>query len=300
MDSIVDRGNAGDIPPQMVIEQAEDPKAEEEQAETQQRHRQARGESQKGTEREAIVRVGRGLEDDGNRLSCSNDEVYEVGSVEEQIITDTEVHSTNRGPRKNAEKQAEIVANTATSSPRSLRQKASQWELSQATPRGQKRSRLQSHSKTAANRIETPKNRPGVAVSATPISLLINLAYIPSSSTEDVYNILARRIDEGCHDKLPLLTRLFFAIASADAFDQLSEACMLIRQKEESIMPDSLSDVSQTMKALDKLDVAVLSHIFFDAFISPAFSITAQAGKLTTKLSPPDGPASVSSIALRG
>jgi hypothetical protein len=73
---------------------------------------------------------------------------------------------------------------------------------------------------------------------------------------ETVYSIFARRSDEKYHEQLPLLIRLFFAIASPDAFDQLSEACTITRQKNGPKIPDTLNDVFQTMHALDTLDAA--------------------------------------------
>jgi hypothetical protein len=106
------------------------------------------------------------------------------------------------------------------------------------------------------------------------MSLLRHLAYIPSHSAEDVYDILARSIDEEYHDKARLLTRLFFAIATADALDQLSGSCMVIRQRGEPTMPESLSDVFQTMKAFDKLDRQKCSHIYSSALLSHPPSVS--------------------------
>jgi hypothetical protein len=73
---------------------------------------------------------------------------------------------------------------------------------------------------------------------------------------ETVDSIFARRSGKKYHDQLPLLLRLFFAIASPDAFNQLSEACTITRQKNGPKIPDTLSDVLQTMHALDTLDAA--------------------------------------------
>jgi hypothetical protein len=41
-----------------------------------------------------------------------------------------------------------------------------------------------------------------------------------------------------------------------NAFDQLSEACTITRQKNCPKVPDTLNDVLQTMHALDTLDAA--------------------------------------------
>jgi len=45
-------------------------------------------------------------------------------------------------------------------------------------------------------------------------------------------------------------------MASSEAFDQLSEACRLTRQRDTGIRSGSLDNLEQTMQTLDKLDVA--------------------------------------------
>lgn len=97
-----------------------------------------------------------------------------------------------------------------------------------------------------------------IGIFNTPVNFFKDLAHIPLGVVQpaDVYGILTRRTDEKFLGKLPLLTRLFFAIVSPDAFDQLSEAYNIIRQKDSFTMSDSLNDSSQTMHALDKLDMA--------------------------------------------
>jgi len=52
----------------------------------------------------------------------------------------------------------------------------------------------------------------------------------------------------------PLLTRLFFSIASPAAFADLRDACFVARQKGETRRPQSTNTVSETIQALDKLD----------------------------------------------
>jgi hypothetical protein len=56
--------------------------------------------------------------------------VGKVGNVEEKAVTDAEVYLTSKEPGQKMEKQAEIVTNIATPSPRSLKQKANPRELS--------------------------------------------------------------------------------------------------------------------------------------------------------------------------
>lgn len=67
--------------------------------------------------------------------------------------------------------------------------------------------------------------------------------------------ILIQRCDEKYHNKVVFLTRLFFAIASPQAFRQLSEACSIVRQNRESMISYSVNDDSGLMSALDLLDV---------------------------------------------
>jgi hypothetical protein len=50
------------------------------------------------------------------------------------------------------------------------------------------------------------------------------------------------------------LTRLFFAVASPQAFRQLTEACTIVRQHHESAISYPVDDDSMLMRALDVLD----------------------------------------------
>ena len=55
-----------------------------------------------------------------------------------------------------------------------------------------------------------------------------------------------------------MLTRLFFAIASPDAFYQLRDACTSIRENGASTILQPTNSVAQTIQALDNLEIAVL------------------------------------------
>jgi hypothetical protein len=70
-------------------------------------------------------------------------------------------------------------------------------------------------------------------ISDVPSKLFEELAHVPARviQPETVYSIFAKRSDKKYHDHLPLLRRLFFAITSPDAFDQLSDACPITRQR---------------------------------------------------------------------
>ncbi|EDN06478.1 predicted protein [Histoplasma mississippiense (nom. inval.)] len=70
---------------------------------------------------------------------------------------------------------------------------------------------------------------------------------------DEVYRVLVRRSEAKHHQKVPLLVRLFFAVASPLAFKQLAEACEAARERHNLIAPCSADD-AMLMKALDALD----------------------------------------------
>ena len=61
----------------------------------------------------------------------------------------------------------------------------------------------------------TPKARATTGISDAPFELFEELAHVPARviQPETAYPIFARRSDKKYHDQLPLLIRLFFAIA---------------------------------------------------------------------------------------
>ena len=121
-----------------------------------------------------------------------------------------------------------------------------------------KKPHLETPKREAAQPPKTRKAQASTEISDAPSKLFEELAHVPARviQPESVYSIFVQRSTEKYHDHLPLLTRLFFAIASPDAFDQLSEACTITRQKNGPKILDSLNDVLQTMHALDTLDAA--------------------------------------------
>lgn len=87
------------------------------------------------------------------------------------------------------------------------------------------------------------------------LHLLKELVYISQemAQPDEIFKIFPRRCTR---EKVVLLTRLFSMLASPEAFDQLSEACTITRQKANGISSDSLDSLEQTMQTLDKLDIA--------------------------------------------
>jgi len=64
-------------------------------------------------------------------------------------------------------------------------------------------------------------------------------------------------VDEG---SLWLFARLFYAVASPDAFSQLRDACALVREGGEYTISQQTDTVGQTIKALDGLETAASTH----------------------------------------
>jgi len=85
----------------------------------------------------------------------------------------------------------------------------------------------------------------------------IPLDIIPPS---EVYQKLLTRcgnVDEG---SLWLFVRLFYAVASPDAFSQLRDGCALVREGGEYTVSQQTDTVGQTIKALDGLETAASTH----------------------------------------
>jgi len=73
----------------------------------------------------------------------------------------------------------------------------------------------------------------------------------------DIYQIFADRSQNEDENGIWLLTRLFFAIASPDAFYQLRDACTATRRNEGLPVLQPINSISQTIQALDHLDTTV-------------------------------------------
>ena len=86
--------------------------------------------------------------------------------------------------------------------------------------------------------VDSPSKRPKTRAitPTTDIASLKSLEHIPKSSIQpaEVYKIFLDRSQSTDLDGIWLLTRLFFAIASPDAFYQLRDACIFIRENRVS------------------------------------------------------------------
>ncbi|EON65747.1 hypothetical protein W97_04986 [Coniosporium apollinis CBS 100218] len=88
------------------------------------------------------------------------------------------------------------------------------------------------------------------------------LQHIPQSSIQsaEVYQTFVKRSNSEDENGLWLLTRLFFAIASPDAFFQLRDACSSVRRKADVTVPQHINTVAQTVEALDSLETAASTN----------------------------------------
>jgi tetratricopeptide (TPR) repeat protein len=105
-----------------------------------------------------------------------------------------------------------------------------------------------------------PKTR--VLTTTTDIASLKSLEHIPKSSIQpaEVYKIFLDRSQSTDLNRTWLLTRLFFAIASPDAFYQLRDACTSIRENGVFTLLQPTNSIAQTIQALDNLEIAALTN----------------------------------------
>lgn len=73
----------------------------------------------------------------------------------------------------------------------------------------------------------------------------------------DIYQIFADRSQNENENGIWLLTRLFFAIVSPDAFYQLRDACIATQRNEDLSILQPINSISQTIQALDHLNTTV-------------------------------------------
>lgn len=73
----------------------------------------------------------------------------------------------------------------------------------------------------------------------------------------DIYQIFADRSQNENENEIWLLTHLFFAIVSSNAFYQLRDVCIVTWRNEDLSILQSINSISQTIQALDHLDTTV-------------------------------------------
>ncbi|EDN04282.1 predicted protein [Histoplasma mississippiense (nom. inval.)] len=131
-----------------------------------------------------------------------------------------------------------------------------------ALPSKPKRSSLDSRADGNASRPRKRRPKPPAKAnqSTDMFELCTELEPISNKIFEpdEVYRVLVRRSETKYHQKVPFLVRLFFAVASPLAFEQLAEACEAARERNDMIAPFSADDDAMLMKkVLDALDSGV-------------------------------------------
>jgi hypothetical protein len=203
--------------------------------------------------------LGRVDGDDANRQnSCprQQEQAERPEQAEQPEQPETEQQGDQEIDRQRGDNA--VVALSSSSASRRAKRKRQGDEITKAVLSARKKPHLKMPRRETAQPPRTPKARATTRISDAPFELFEELAHVPARviQPETVYSIFARRSDKKYHDQLLLLIRLFFAIASPDAFNQLSEACTITRQKNDPKIPDTLNDVLQTMHALDTIDAA--------------------------------------------
>ena len=96
----------------------------------------------------------------------------------------------------------------------------------------------------------------------TDIASLKCLEHIPKSSIQpaEVYKIFLDRSQSEDQNGIWFMTRLFFAIASPDAFYQLRDTCTSIREDGASTILQPTNSIAQTIQALDNLEIAASTN----------------------------------------
>ena len=86
-----------------------------------------------------------------------------------------------------------------------------------------------------------------------------NLTPIPKDMKQptDIYLVFARRCPDALPSRVGLLTRLFFAVGSPDAFYQLHDACRASREGRISDILQPTNDISQIIQALDRVETTL-------------------------------------------
>ncbi|KIW00337.1 uncharacterized protein PV09_08050 [Verruconis gallopava] len=83
---------------------------------------------------------------------------------------------------------------------------------------------------------------------------------------QDIYQQFLDRSSGVDEDAVRILVRLFYAIASPQAFDQLKDVCTLIRTEGEVVILQKTDTAAQTINALNALDTAATVHSILRRF----------------------------------
>ena len=90
-------------------------------------------------------------------------------------------------------------------------------------------------------------------------TFLKELSPIPKilKQSQEIYQIFTSRCSDESYNIIGLLTQLFFAVASPTAFYQLQDACTASQRDKIHGVLRPITDVLQTLQALDQLDINV-------------------------------------------
>jgi hypothetical protein len=163
------------------------------------------------------------------------------------------LHYTRRQPRDQPVSQAALSHTVSTPHPK-LRRKRKELGRKEIPP-SRKTPRIAAEGAESINNTITPTVRGRADILSSPTSFLKELVIISQemAQPDEIFKIFSRQCTREKGEHVLSLTRFFF---TPKAFDQLSEACTITRQKDNGISSDSLENLEQTMQTLDKLDFA--------------------------------------------
>ena len=174
---------------------------------------------------------------------------FRAGSEEQHDLSDAD--------QDNGESEASDVEDVDSTDDKDSTQKSKATRLrnlSSKTEHAQKNSRKR---RLNAEKPITDKKatRKQARLDTSNVSLKL-LEQIPQNVAlpETIFTTLMERTQSKDQQKTFLLTRLFFAIASPDAFADLKDACCATSSTEDFTVPRSTESIDETVEALDRLD----------------------------------------------
>jgi len=190
----------------------------------------------------------------------------EMMELREKDTDQLSVAGTNDASENEEQDEQEDPHNTAVQSVDGQRsnplQKGANWKhikkpkAAAKSPKSRKRKLIAQTQQTTPKKIAKIEIRPGQELSI----ILKEVLFSPKVQGHAIYQEFAEKSSGLGKDLTPgrisLLTRLFFAIASPDAFCQLRDACHSARHNVVPI-PQSGGSIAETMKALDGLETTV-------------------------------------------